>query len=365
MRNLVTSAVVCGVAFLAGCQEEDDNNAPPVLSGGTGDTVGDTATSGSGSTAGTDSGATSGDGDGDGDVCPGYGSYSRDVAVWAVLENPTATPEPQFKLQSLPGFPTARCATVTQCVADENEADVIDGLGEGCDALTIDQIKGLGFMDEPPFFIVDHICSNYPQIFSDENPWEFGAIEPSAVQACTDDPNTEDQVENAPSFIGSCAAGDCPGGGGDESGESGAVDSTGDTGDTEAAAFDCSAFSGLSYTEQVARNSTTVERRVVVERSLADLLLEQPYEALYFCGQALVSSEMVIHKIDRGSPLRDIGLVPYDTLERVCSNGNCSTVATGMYDLMAGPLEFGGEVEITLQRGGSKLVYILNVRPPA
>lgn len=294
------------------------------------------------------------------------------MAVWAVLRHDT-TPEPQYKLQQ-DTLPRARCNTFSECVpfvdAEAEESDIAAALLESCESLTVDDLKALGFVDEiPDYFIVDHICTTSPWLVSDENPWGFGTFEPG-LEACTDNLGTEDNVENPVVPEGDCPAGTCPDDqGAGDSGSSGGADSTGTAGDTEtagAAEFDCSPFEGLSYTEQRIRSRTQVDRSVSIERPLAEVLINQPYESLYFCGGALINSAMKIHTIERDSPLRDLGLAPDDTIMKACKDGTCSSVSLGVYDILAGPLEHGGDVELHILRGGSTtLLYTLHIRPPA
>ena len=177
--QLATTATLALCICATGCQEDDEGNPPPLLTQGGMETEGGLSAGTSGAGTGSETGDST---SGNVDPCPGYGSYRRDFAVWAVLFDDNGGPP---RLQS-DTSPQARCAQVTQCLSfdpDTQQSDIAGALNSACEAFTVDELKQLGFFDEGSYKVAEAICTTLPSVFSTDNIWDLAAYE-SGLAAC-------------------------------------------------------------------------------------------------------------------------------------------------------------------------------------
>lgn len=358
------------MAIIVGCGEQGGTNAPPVGSGGNPNPNTTTAggSSGAGSTSGTsdDSGTTSGTctvdcPEGEGGVCPGHAEWTRGIIVFGLWESNNSGNRAVAPSAGDDDEPV--CArNIGLCVEYDDPEDVeisasnllADQLA-ACNALSLSEINDLGLDDisvGAGWDLIHHWCvpeNGLTRSYQGESYTLNGDV---SIESCT---------SAAWSYEGFCSAEDCPIGGG----ETGGSDSTGvvdSSGDTSAGAYDCSDVDGsnVSYTTTT-RGRTLIERDATIRRPLAELLVTDPYTAMFVCDDASISpTTNEIWHIGHSSILRDLGLVEDDVIVSV----DGETKHVQMYDAIADEMINGGSFEVIVERGETTLEYDVTIAPP-
>jgi len=351
-----------------GCAEQDDTNAPPVTtSAGGAPTTGLTTAGGSGGSGdGTGSATTGGPSctvdcpDDETGICPGHAEWTRGIAVFGLWQSNNSG---NFSVAPSAGDEDEpRCAqNIGLCVEYDDPAEVqasganlLADQRDACAALTLAELNALGLDDisvGSGWTLVHHWCVTENNASVTYNDQTFTLSDTSVDTCATGEWKHE----------GSCSAADCPTSGGAGSDSSGAVDSSGS--DSGAGAYDCSAMSNsnVSYTT-TSSSETLIKRDATIRRPLADMLVNDPYTALYVCETISISpSTNEIWDMKTGGILTHLGLLEDDIVESVAGE----TDHLEIYDVIADEMINGGNFEVVIKRGSRvTLEYDVTVAPP-
>lgn len=366
IRTVLPATTLTLALAMVGCAEQDDSNPPPVsTSAGSGlPTTGATTAGGSGDATGS---ATTGAPsctvdcpDDETGICPGHAEWTRGIAVfglWQSNNSGNLSVAPSAGDEDEP-----RCAqNLGLCVEYDDPAEIqasganllADQRAE-CAALTLAELNALGLDDisvGSGWTLIHHWCVTENNTTVNYNGQSFTLSDTSVDTCATGEWEHE----------GSCSAADCPTSGGTGSDSSGAVDSSGS--DSSAGAYDCSPMnsSNVSYTT-TSSSETLIERDATIRRPLADMLVNDPYTALYVCETISISpSTNEIWDMKTGGILTHLGLLEDDIVESVAGE----TDHLEIYDVIADEMINGGNFEVIIKRGRRvTLEYNVTVAPP-
>jgi len=371
----VLSVIAPLVLLAAGCGEEDGFNAPPVGSGSASGNPPATTTGGDGGSGGADD-STSGDPgctvdcpEPEGGTCPGHAEWNRGVVVWGLWESGSGT----RSINPVAGdTDDPKCSNdLVLCVPYEDpsdlegpEADLLSDQMDACAAMTSTELAALGLTDYPSvgsgWTLIHHFCETGPELSVTYQGQPFTAVATgNDVVTCTDDGYKYDSY---------CSAETCPiddGGTGTSTGTGGADSTTGadSTAGSSGEAFDCSDVdkTNVSFTTTgVDKKKNLVHRTATISGGLVDVMVSDPYSAMYYCGEASISpSTHKIHTMASSSILLSLGLMKNDVIVSV----DGETDPLEMYDAVAGAFLYGGTFEVEVQRRTTTIEYDVTVVP--
>lgn len=318
-------------------------------SGGSSGAAGSTSTSG-GSTAAEPWCTQDCPDDGDG-VCPGHAEWDRGIMIWPLHRPNDSNGQPNSSSPASVTHQDPVCAPSLSICVPYMHPDDIPGMQadmdfeqlQACQALSMSELANLGLGDttigQNGWSLIGHYCTQGSSLNVDFEGQSFGVNATQAQSSCLGPWHYE----------GSCSSSSCP-----ESmdGDTGNVDSSGDSGET---GLDCSPLFGSDVDVQ----KRTSPRTVTVRGSAATMLANDPYGVLFFCSDAKIDDNAVIHDLPRGSLFSDMGLVEDDKIHEVDG-----VQGSGMGTAFAEAVSLQKKFDVVILRGAKKISYELEVIVP-
>ncbi len=292
-------------------------------------------------------------------VCPGHASWNRGIIIWGVYRrnNEDGTPDTDApaNVNHLPPV----CVSHLPICYDYNHPDEIPAKeGEmtmrqlqDCQDLAPNELAGLGValttdMGQHGHTLVHHFCTQGTQLNVTFQGQTFGATATGSESACLG-PWEYDTF---------CSMSACPdSGGGDSSG--GQVDSTAGTSD---GALDCEPLSNSGDISVSVDRTDYFKRDVVVRGDAAEMLIAQPYDALWYCSDAQIDMGGKLFDLPRGSLLSNLGLRQGDLVKEIEGEGSPGA----MMDAAANAVTQARAFTMKIYRGSTLLTYKVEVIDP-